>query len=515
MSLTGPGTHGTFPSMHRMYRRNALTALVSLPLLLSAAPAPPEPAATPLAFDVRVSKIEADVTIDPARGTLQETVSLVVDGKGTGHLVFGIDENLVVKTSRTSSGVVDHRQAGNELIVDLDPALDGPRTLTFTIAGQPNRRGETEIGPQRAVLAPSAPWYPRLAGTWATTTVTVRVPSGWGAIAPGAPSARMEPGVFRWTTTRPVRSIAVAAAPGLKVAEGSLVAAPFRLASSIAAAPVKTVALRLTPAMAWLSGALAPYPFDGFNLALLPGYTGRVDAGGLVVAGTSIPLATDADGADVLSGQWFGELLGGDGAWIEAFAAWEGCVFARDRALPRPAAIEAERAAYFALRSGDVALATAPASAPAAVLRGKGSAAPDMVRLVAGDRATFDAIRELFSEPIGPPVGLAKVRAVLEKHAGRSLERAFTDWFARAGAPEFDATLRAFPAASGGFRADVTLVQKRGAYALPVEIVIYGAGGERRETVEVVDETTSVFYVVPFEPKRIEIDPLGRIFRWK
>jgi hypothetical protein len=45
--------------------------------------------------------------------------------------------------------------------------------------------------------------------------------------------------------------------------------------------------------------------------------------------------------------------------------------------------------------------------------------------------------------------------------------------------------------------------------------VIYGAGAERRETVELTGETTSVFYVVPFEPKRIEIDPQERIFRWK
>jgi aminopeptidase N len=138
-----------------------------------------------------------------------------------------------------------------------------------------------------------------------------------------------------------------------------------------------------------------------------------------------------------------------------------------------------------------------------------------MVRLVAGDRATFDAIRELFAAPIGRPLELGAVRAALERHAGRSLGRVFADWFERAGAPQFEASLRSFPAAGGGFRADVALVQKRGAYALPVEIVIYGPGDERRETVEIADEATSLFYVLPFEPKRIEVDPLNRIFRWK
>lgn len=480
----------------------------------AASPGAPTPA-SPVAFDVRVRRAEIDLTIDPARATLLETVALTIEGTGPSELVFAIDEGLVVKASRASRGVVEHRQAGNALTVDVDPPLDGVRTLTFTIGGTPGRRSESTIGPDRAVLAPATPWYPRLAGFWATTDVTIRTPSGWSAIAPGRPGSKTAPGVSRWTTERPVRSIAIAAAPGLRVSEATLVAVPFRLASTAAAPAATTIAERLAPGMAWLSGALAPYPFDSMNVALLPGFAGRVDAGGLAIVGREAPLATDSDGADLLAGQWWGQRIDGDGAWIEAFAAWEGCVFARDRAMALPSSVTALRAAYFELRSGDVALSRATATAPAAVLRGKGSAAADMIRLVAGDRATFDAVRALFSAPVGPPISLAQVRDAVERQAGRSLARPFADWFERTGAPEFSAVLRAIPASGGGFRADVELVQKRGAYALPVEVVLAGAGGERRETVEVADETTSVFYVVPFSPTRIEIDPLDRIFRWK
>lgn len=489
------------------FTRPAALLPLLVPLLLGVAPPPPE---APVCSEVVI-----DVTIDPARGTLDEAVSLVVAGRGVSHLVFALDEGLGVKSSRTSAGVIDHRQAGDSLIVDLDPPLDGPRTLGFKIGGQPGRHAETAIGPQRAILSPSTPWYPRLDGLWATTSVTVRAPVGWGSVAPGAPAPRTAPGVSKWSTGRPVRSIAVAAAPGLTVTAGSIVSTPFRLATAGAAPTVKTVAARLAPAMAWLSGALAPYPFDSFNLVMLPGYEGRVDAGGMAIVGRAAPLASDSDGADVLAGQWWGQVVGGDGAWIEAFAAWEGCVFARDRALPLPSDVEARRLGYFQLRSGDVPLASAPAVAPPEVLRGKGSAAPDMIRLVAGDRATFDAMREVFAAPAGRPLSLPALRAVIEKHAGRNLEREFAEWFERTGAPEFEASVRSFPAAGGGYRADVTLTQKRGIYALPVDVVVYGPGGEKRETIEVADEATSVFYVVPFEPKRIEIDPLNRIFRWK
>jgi hypothetical protein len=416
-----------------------------------------------------------------------------------------------VRTSRSSEGVIEHRQAGDELIVDVDPPLSGARTLTFRIAGRPGARSASEIGARRVVLAPSPPWYPALPAVWATASITIRAPEGWGAIAPGTPS-----GGATWSTPAPVRSLAVGAAPGLRVDASPMIATTLHLATAGASRPSATAtAARLAPSLAWLSGALAPYPFVSFNLALLPGYSGRVEASGLAILGADTPLAGDADGADVLSGQWLGQLVAGDGAWMRAFAAWEACVFARDRALPLPAAIAALRTDYFRLLSGDVPLATATGAAPQAVLRGKGSAVPDMIRLHAGDRATFGAIRELFAEAPRAPLALAELRARMEKHAGRSLARSFSDWFERTGAPEIAGTLRAFPAAGGGFRADLAVDQKRGLYELPVEVVIHGAGGERRETVEISGASTSVHYVVPFEPRRVEIDPLRRIFRWE
>jgi len=458
-----------------------------------------------------VRKLDIEVTLAPTPGSLEETVELVVDARGTTRLVFALDGGLVVKSSRSSAGVVEHRQAGDALIVDVDPPLDGPRTLGFTVAGRPRAHSGSEIGASYAVLAPGTPWYPALPTVWAASSVTVHVPDGWRAIAPGVPASPA-----RWVSEAPVRSLAVAAAPDLRVQSAPLITTTLHLATSGDLAPTpKAAAARLAPGLAWLSGALAPYPFESFNLVMLSGFSGRVEASGLVVIGREAPFRGDEDGADVLAGQWFGQALGGDGAWIASFAAWQACVFARDRALPLPAEVVSLRARYFELRSGDVALASATADSPPSVVRGKGSAAPDMLRLAAGDRAMFDAVRELFARKPVAPVALADLRTTLEKHAGRSLTRAFADWFERSGAPEITASLRSFPASEGGFRADVALVQKRGLYALPVEVVIRGGAGERRETIEIADETTAVFYVVPFEPKRIEIDPQNRIFRWK
>lgn len=504
--MTGPDSSG---NVLRMRAARIVLSVVSLALVGAAAP-PGRPA--PTSSDPKVSRIDIEIAIDPDHHALHETASLRVESPtAVSRLAFALDERLAVAGVRTSAGIAEAHQAGGETVVFLDPPLSGSRTLTFTIKGEPHP--PSAIGPRYAVLAPEGGWYPSLPDTWATAAVTVRLPAGWTAVGPGTASAAPPAGSARFETSRPVRSVAVAAAPGLVVTRGSLIRTPFVLAAPENGPSAKDAAARLGPPMAWFSGALAPYPFDGFTLALLPGFTGRVRGSGIMIAGAGTPLATASDGADLLAGQWFGEYVAGDGAWIDAFAAWEACVFASDRALPIPAAIAADRAAYFALRSGDVPLSRAEPTTPEAVLRGKGSAAPDMVRLIAGNRPVFDAMRAIFAAPIGPPITLEAIRRAVEKEAGRSLREVFDEWFERAGAPDIRATLRSFPAAGGGFRADVKLVQESGVYVLPVQIVIHGAGAERRETVEIDAPTTSVRYVVPFEPRRLTLDPLNRIFR--
>jgi hypothetical protein len=472
-----------------------------------------EPSPLRTTMTPRVTRIELDVRLEPQTGLMRQEATVRVEGSGVAELVFRLDEGLVVEKLSAGEGFAEQRRAGELMHVDLDAPLAGERTLRFLVTGRPKRAGKALVAPERAVLGPWDAWYPVFGATWAETSVTVRVPPGWTAVAPGALQAKTETGVFTWRTGKPVRTLAVAAAPGLELSEGSVLGTRLRLAAPAKGPALALVSERLRDGLAWLSGALAPYPFDGFNVAAIPGFSGRVRAGGLVIVPADEPLANASDGADLLAGQWFGERLAGDGPWIEAWSAWQATVFARDRALPPPAQIEQLRRGYFALLSGDTPLLAATSATPDEVLRGKGSAVPDMIRLAAGDRPFFAALRELFARPVGPPITLAELRAAIEKHAQRSLARAFADWFEGRGAPQIVATLRTFPAAGGGFRVDLELVQKRGTYALPVEVVLVGPGQEHRETVEIDETTTTLVYDLPFEPVRVVLDPNGKLFR--
>ncbi|HEX6849841.1 MAG TPA: hypothetical protein VF139_00430 [Candidatus Polarisedimenticolaceae bacterium] len=458
--------------------------------------------------------MELDVRLDPSSGNIEERASMTVEGRQTPTLRFRLSEELVVERTSADAGVVEHRRSGPDIVVTLDPPLDGLRTVSFLVSGRPMRGKDPRVAPERAVLGPWDAWYPALANTWGLAAVTVRAPKGWGVLAPGSPAGKPLDGVWSWKTAKPVRTLAIAGGPGLELTTTQVLGKPLRvLVAPGNAVRVAEIAERLRDGLAWLSGALAPYPFDGFNLALIPKADARARAGGFLAVPADVPVENASDGADLLSGQWFGERLAGDGPWMEAWASWQSGVFARDRALPLPADILRLRRAYFEMLSGDVPLARAAADTPETVLRGKGSAAPDMIRLSVDDRSFFAALRGLFERPVGAPIRLADIREAMERETQRSLTRPFEDWFEGRGSPELDASIRTFPGAGGGWRVDLTLVQKTGTYAIPVEVVFHGPGEQHRETINLETARFQAVYDLPFEPLRVELDPNRKIFR--
>jgi hypothetical protein len=462
-----------------------------------------------------VTRIDLDVRFEPDTGVLRETARVTVVGRDTHEIVFALQESLVVERCSASDGVVEPHRAGADLRLFVDPPLSGPREFSFEISGMPQRAGQPIVAARSVVLAPQDAWYPAMPSIWANASVTVRTPAGWAAVAAGERRGGGDPRVFRWESANPVRTLALAAAPALIVQAKNAGPLRLRLAAAEGGPKIDDAHAKLATAMAWLSGAFAPYPFDGFTLVFVPGLDRRIHGSGIMIVPVGTSLAGPSEAADLLAPQWFGETFAGDGAWIESFAAWAATVFTRDRALPLPEDVEKLRAAYLAASGfSDVALSRAGWDASETVVRGKGSAAFDMVRLSVGDRHFFDAIRDLIQSPTGSSSSLQDVRTALERRVQRSLVREFSDWFDKTGAPQFETTLRSMPASTGGYRADLTIRQRRSIYALPVDVVFHAAGQEHRETIEVEEETTSVFFVLPFEARRVELDPLGKIFKW-
>lgn len=483
-------------------------------LLAAAAP----PCAASAATTATITDLAIDLTLDVEHGILEQDTTVTVSGAGSGPLEFGLGPNLLVERMHARGSVVEFDQVGSRVRVTFDPPLRGERRFRFRITGRPRRGAIDLVTPAGVALGAQDRWYPTIPGSAATVTLRVRAPDGWTVLGPGQ-AAESADGPVEYRSEVPLRGVAVAAAPGLRITEAAVVRNTLRLAAPVDAPAADAMATVLADPFAWMSGALAPYPYDGFNLARVPGLPARAQGSGFLATPLDTPIDGRSDGAALLAGQWWGEILGGDGPWIDAFAAWQAVTYARDRTEPMPREIEALRDEYLLSgQTGDVALARVIADSPPRVVRGKGSAAPDMIRLGIGDRPFFRAIQAIFERAGPEPVSLASIEAAFRETGGDTVPERFRQWFGRTGVPALSANFRSMPAAGGGWRVDLRIEQAGEPYMLPVEVVFRSAGSEHRERIDIREPTESVYYLLPIEAVRAEIDPLGRIFmqpvRW-
>lgn len=472
-------------------------------------------ASAAFAASPEVRSVRIELELAPERGEITETAHVQVRGGPFELLHFELDPCLTFETVRSANrdSAIEGRRAGGGVEVRFDPPLLGDTTLTFRVSGRPRCGAGGVFDARGLALGDDDGWYPRLPGAIAESGIEVLAPASWTLLASGAPAAASN-GRARFLSSKPLAGLGIAGGPGLVISEAPLVRDRLRVAGPPGSADATTLAPKLADAFSWLSGALSEYPFDGVHVVFLPGLERRVHGSGLLAVPAGTAIEGPQDGADLLALQWFGERVRGDGPWIQALAAWQAVTYARDRALPMPRDIAALREEYRSMDSSrESALSDPAAEIRDAVVRGRGSAAPDMVRLATGDRPWFAAIRTLAELPVGSTATLDDLRRATASPSG-AVPPAFSEWFERAGIPRLVVTFRAGPAGSGGYRADVRIDQPGLVFHLPLELVFHGREGAlRRETVELTGDSTVVYYLLDFEPLRLEVDPLGRWFQ--
>lgn len=395
-----------------------------------------------------------------------------------------------------------------------------------------------------------AAWYPlplpaRLAGfssalLAAPGTTRFLLPAGWRALSNGrlvAEESSAEGASALWQLNEPVAR--------------SFVAGPFETAvhrtlerevrvyllspkPESASAQAETLARAIRA----MEERFGPYPYSTFAIAEVPNEASTWYASseqGFIMAMSS---AFDVRGGNVplfaheAAHAWWGNMVSstGEGSLLcsESLAQY-GAVLAIEALEGEAAATEflrfsregyngeqCARGYFEMLRAGnDVPLAETIGPRDHDLSDAKGHWVYHMLRHQVGDEIFFETLRGLVQSFASLSMSLDDVRDAFlaAEPESAELERFFSDWLDREGAPVLDVEWSALPR-DGAHEVELTVRQSGEPYRLLLEVIVDSAAGERAATV-VIDGAECVTRLpAAGAPTGVRIDPHHRLLIW-
>jgi hypothetical protein len=144
---------------------------------------------------------------------------------------------------------------------------------------------------------------------------------------------------------------------------------------------------------------------------------------------------------------------------------------------------------------------------------GKGAMVFHMVRTMIGDRAFFQALRDLCREKLFRAASWGDFTRAFSRAAGKDLTPFMNQWLTRTDGPRLSLADISRRFDGKNWLVSGTLVQSTPYYAFPVTIQLETEGGESRQTLAVDGERTPFRFSVPKPPGRLRLDPGADLFR--
>src|SRR4051794_30673647 len=315
-------------------------------------------------------------------------------------------------------------------------------------------------------------WYPQATVTdYATATIRVSVPNDFDAIATGQPveSPTLPPGggdsqrrrkTFVFEASRPVRYLAMIISRFNRLDNAKIPAGSSDLSLYVQATPRATLRTRDTTErtagiVSFYASLLGDAPYPSFTLALAesdrpgghsPPYFAVLNQ---LMPGSALVWRNDPVNfenfpafflAHELAHQWWGQAVGWKNyheQWLsEAFAQYFAMLYAeKDREGSLPAILrQMRRTAIDASPDGPIYLGYRLGHIQGddrifrAVVYNKGAMVLHMLRRLIGEDAFFGGVRAFYQQWKFRKAGTDDFRQVMERAAGRSLERFFDTW---------------------------------------------------------------------------------------
>ena len=142
----------------------------------------------------------------------------------------------------------------------------------------------------------------------------------------------------------------------------------------------------------------------------------------------------------------------------------------------------------------------------------KGGMVFHMLRWVMGDPKFDKAMRTLFQNYAGKPVGVKELQTVTGEIQGEPLTWFFAQWLDSTGAPEFKDKYTVFRIKSG-FRVVGQIQQDMDLFRMPVELKIDTDGKSEEKIIDVVGTDSSYTIETFGKPRKITVDPDNRVLK--
>jgi len=504
-----------------MARLAATLSFLIFGLLLTLSSAPGAQDAGGVTYSLRGYNLEIVPDFNAHRLSVDATID-IANPQLLPSFVFGLSSRYSTVIVEADSSRVTAERSGDWITVTLARPTRAIR-LRFHLEGAPG----ISVDENRAVIADSSlfllwsdRFYPMDFERWAPVRISLILPAGFQAIAPGRlVSSTVESGKthFVFESLRPTTLFSVFADCRWRTSARVVNGVTMKTLLCPQSERFREQILATSgDVLKFYSDMMCPYPFDGFSFVEIDSiYARRAFPGFIGYSPRYLEKEFTTTGYDAHETAllWWDYTIRGTGPgsfqWTEGFGDYAEVMYAQSIGKPIAQTFQRFREEYLNTpASDDLIYNDLRGNTPQKLIHGKYPWLLHLVRYVTGEKAFRSGLQLLFRRYRDSTFTMDRFVSTLEDGTGQSLKWWREEWLERRGVPDLMVSGK-FESSAAGTQLSCTITQRGNVYHLPLEISVTSGGQTQVETVRLSKgvETFKFSSVTP--PATVQIDPGG------